>query len=124
MVQLLKNQIAKTGATPFVLSGFEAKVEEGLSLPVKEINELRRKALNDLTAQLTEIARSGEVHPFKEISSEKVPGKSPLFSAQISNVLQAKAAFDAGYDRVIVPYTLFEENRDFLKTSLLCLCLP
>ncbi len=111
----IKNQIGKTGSTPFVLSSFEAEVEEGLSLPVKEINELRRRVLNDLTAQLTEIARSGEVHPFKAISIAKMPSKSPGFSAQISNVSQAKAALDVGYDRVIVPYTLFKENRDFFE---------
>lgn len=44
----LKEQLGKTGSTPFVFNELQVEMEEGLSLPVSEINEVRRKALDEL----------------------------------------------------------------------------
>lgn len=43
-------QAAKTGDTPFEFSSIEALVEDGLSVPVSEINNIRRRALEELEA--------------------------------------------------------------------------
>ncbi len=44
----LADQLKKTGATPFEIHPLEIRLEDGLSLPVSEINEVRRKALDRL----------------------------------------------------------------------------
>jgi putative protease len=44
----LSAQLEKTGATPFELTDVEMELDENLSLPVSEINEVRRKALEAL----------------------------------------------------------------------------
>jgi len=44
----LAEQLGKTGATPFEIRDLEILLEEGLSLPVSEINDIRRKALDEL----------------------------------------------------------------------------
>lgn len=41
-------QLNKTGSTPFIFSGLSIDTEEGLTIPVSEINEVRRKALDSL----------------------------------------------------------------------------
>ncbi len=44
----LADQLGKTGATPFEFCGLAIRMEDGLSLPVSEINDIRRKALDEL----------------------------------------------------------------------------
>jgi putative protease len=44
----LREQLEKTGSTPFVFDRLQVELDEGLSLPVSEINEVRRKALERL----------------------------------------------------------------------------
>jgi putative protease len=44
----LKDQMGKTGSTPFVFEHLQIEMDEGLSLPVSEINEVRRNALDSL----------------------------------------------------------------------------
>lgn len=47
----LEKQLTKTGGTPYFVTSFSAQVGEGLSLPLSELNALRRAALEDLSAQ-------------------------------------------------------------------------
>lgn len=44
----LKDQLSRTGSTPFVFNELLTELEDGLSLPVSEINEVRRQALDRL----------------------------------------------------------------------------
>lgn len=44
----LREQLSKTGGTPFEFANLEIELEDGLALPISEINEVRRKALADL----------------------------------------------------------------------------
>lgn len=44
----LKEQLGKTGATPFTFSDLQVDIENDLTIPVSEINEVRRQALNGL----------------------------------------------------------------------------
>ncbi len=41
-------QVSKTGDTPFVFSKVDAEIDGGLSVPVSVINDLRRKALEEI----------------------------------------------------------------------------
>lgn len=50
-VERLQEQIGKTGATPFVFTDLQVELEENLSLPVSEINNLRRTALEQLESK-------------------------------------------------------------------------
>ncbi|MCD8142920.1 MAG: U32 family peptidase [Clostridiales bacterium] len=47
----LEGQLAKTGGTPYFCEAVHAEVEEGLSLPVSQMNALRREALDALSRQ-------------------------------------------------------------------------
>ncbi len=48
MPERLEEQLHKTGGTPFVFGRLEVDMEGGLSIPVSEINEVRRQALDRL----------------------------------------------------------------------------
>ena len=70
----LGEQLGKTGSTPFELHELEMELEEGLSLPVSEINEVRRTALETL---------------------ENIRGKAPARSAG-KNVIEAALRNELG----------------------------
>jgi len=86
MPERLEEQLRKTGATPFVFEKLEIDIEGGLSIPVSEINEVRRQALDRLLE--TRAGRYAGVHSdvgiskrLEEILSQ--PGRVMLQSEQI-----------------------------------------
>jgi putative protease len=44
----LKEQLGRTGSTPFYFSELEVDIANGLTIPISEINEVRRQALDEL----------------------------------------------------------------------------
>ncbi len=47
----VEEQLSRTGGTPFRCEKVTARVDEGLSLPLSALNDLRRRALDDLSRQ-------------------------------------------------------------------------
>jgi len=62
----LLEQLNKTGATPFFFEELKANIEEGLMLPVSEINELRRRALQDLEKKNLDSRKRNTGEDFEE----------------------------------------------------------
>lgn len=52
----VKKQLAKTGNTPFLFQSISVIMGEDVFIPVKEINELRRQALEEMKRMLTGIS--------------------------------------------------------------------
>ena len=61
----IRDQLSRTGGTPFVCRQVMAQVEEGLSLPLSALNSLRRQVLEELgKARLAPVSRqTGEFRP-------------------------------------------------------------
>ena len=51
--QVVEDQLAKTGGTPYRAERIVALVEDGLSVPLSAVNALRRQALEELSRQRT-----------------------------------------------------------------------
>lgn len=56
----IKENVQKTGNTPFVFSELVIETEPDIFMPMKSINQLRRDALEALEAKLTESSRRSE----------------------------------------------------------------
>ena len=105
------SQLAKTGATEFELGDAAITLDEGVSLPVKEINELRRSALSMLTDAVCLPERLGVNGQFQPcIGSAGFDGKVS-FNAEVMTLEQAHAAAMAGFDKLLVPYSLYEKHK-------------
>ena len=50
-----EQSLAKTGGTPYYLDKFDFNADEGLIVPVSELNSLRREALEDIKTQRSEV---------------------------------------------------------------------
>lgn len=64
-------QIKKTGGVPFFIEDIELNIGENLAVPLSEINSIRRKAIDDLTA----------------IRADKYPGRIGMAGFSIENTV-------------------------------------
>jgi putative protease len=47
----ISRQLSKTGGTPFVVRSLAVQLEDGLSVPISAVNDLRRQAIEDLSGK-------------------------------------------------------------------------
>ena len=87
----LEKRLRKTGDTPFEAAELEISLEDGLFVPVGQLNELRRSALEQLQDQLLEQGRrkapakqQENPYEFQSAASETEDGK-PLLNVWISS---------------------------------------
>lgn len=100
-------QLEKLGATPFaaVHSKTEAYVEDGVSLPVRELNQVRRQAVEELVRLRCQYKTRGEGRlPRKERVQR--PLQPVRLYAEVQNLEQAEAAVRRGIDRLYLPAEL------------------
>ncbi|MBQ8588470.1 MAG: U32 family peptidase [Clostridia bacterium] len=121
----ISTQIGKTGSTPYELGSLNIRLEEGVSLPVKEINEVRRRALDMLTDCICIPDRECKSEPFS-VHSKSRGILEPKLNAEVRTLLQAQAAYEAGFDRLLIPYYLYSDNKSYFdKTDWdICVVLP
>ncbi len=115
----LKKQLQKTGNTPFVFSSIEVDIKEPVFLPVKTINELRRKALQELEEALcaprqktdAPMAESAPHRRFLQPKTDSAGKQMPFLTAETTTKEQLQAACASGrLGRIYVPSDLFLEN--------------
>ena len=75
----IKEQLRKTGGTIFEIENIEMNLEQNAFIPIKEINELRRKALEGLEGKLRElIGRKPKEVQVKEFDIKEKQGKTEV----------------------------------------------
>ncbi len=110
----LIEQIGKSGSTPFALAGAEIDVDPGVSLPVKEVNNLRRDALTLLDEK---ICTSYRKSPAIKLTAKKIEGKiydKINLHAEVRTMEQLKSAINAGFDKILIPYGLYANHKDII----------
>lgn len=111
-------QMYKTGGTPYTCVENLAKVDDGLFLPAAEINELRRKLINELSA------RRGEYRRFTNGAIPAMPKKKAdpaepclIFQVRTAEQLTEElASLKPKY--VYVPAVVLAEEFDAVKPFL------
>lgn len=117
----LKEQLGKTGPTPFELEAVNVELEENLSLPVSEINEVRRRALEELERKRAETGacpadksrieaavRDEMNRPMpKRPERRSAPGISVYFYKLPANMDYAGLFPFIGADRLYLPFESF-----------------
>jgi putative protease len=78
----VEGQLSRTGGTPYHCEKAMARVEEGLSLPLSVLNNLRRQALEELSAQRV-VPPTRQKEPFRpgvRYENQKTP---PVFTVSV-----------------------------------------
>ena len=113
----LAGQFGRLGGTVFTLDGLDVQLEEGLILPVRELNNIRRRAVHLLEAErrakpvyekrkidVYEDAYSGSVNPARV----KPAGKKELI-ALCRNPEQVRASLDHGADWIYADFEFIKQ---------------
>lgn len=109
----LETQCAKLGNTPFLLEGFSAQLSDAVMLPISEINDARRRAIEELEqARLAAYLRP-PLSPVEEPgpqASRRSPEPRQLLAlaVNVDTKEQAAAALAGGTDWLIVSGERFQ----------------
>lgn len=103
-IEFLSRQLSKLGETIFTLSGIEAEIEDGLAVSAKDINEVRRNAVNLLSEK--RISKNTPIYKTTDyIKKENFKYNKKNISeirVRISSKKQMDSALTAA-DKIIIP---------------------
>lgn len=87
----LEGQLAKTGGTPYLCESVQADVAQGLSMPLSQVNALRREALDALSAERIRppARRTREYVPAPRMENRREP---PVFTVSCRETSQITPA--------------------------------
>ncbi|MCI8423597.1 MAG: U32 family peptidase [Lawsonibacter sp.] len=77
-----EGQLSRTGNTPYVCARVTTKVDEGLSLPLSVLNDLRRQALDGLTRQRTALP-ARRIEPYRPGVRYENTRKEPVLTVAL-----------------------------------------
>ena len=108
----VRKQIDRLGTTEYALNSLTVELDEGVMVPMSEINEARRMAAEALDAARLEAFAPKRMEKHKvDVQlvkpEKKVPKKHALLTVRVDTVSKAQAALAAGADYVIFGGDLF-----------------
>lgn len=122
----LQDQLNKTGSTPFDFTELHIELENGLVLPVSEINEVRRQALENLFEKRADRyagLRSGNgvrerIAQVLEMPDAMPSGRKPVISLYFYKWDPSIRYTDLGADRLYLPFAAIgtESFKDISKS--------
>ena len=118
--EVLRDQLGRLGNTPFRLDNIENRLGEGLMLPLSELNGLRRRAIDSLTAKMLAPYGRDRINPNFNISGSNVAHKlkpDSKLSVWVADLPGVIAAAKAGGDLIYAggdELTGFHWDRDAL----------
>lgn len=110
----IRKQLRKTGNTYFVFEYLEIEMEEGIFLPIKTLNELRRLAILKLTeAILLPFKRKNTTDIKISLKHQELPKKPFLISARVDTKEQLEVVLkNQIIGRIYADVALLEEDYD------------
>ena len=120
----IREQIRKTGGTIFEIENIEINLDQNAFVPIKEINELRRKALESLEEILRElIGRKPKEVELKELDIKEKQEKTKV--ALLLNLIKENYNYKnlAKIDRIYLPISevILAKNQEKLKEiTIIC----
>jgi len=115
-------QLGRLGTTPFWLDKLELEVDEGIMLPVSDLNEMRRLAVEELlqVAPRPKVDRhtyGQRIERWKQrqaVERTRLMGSvSPQISVAVSDIETLHAALKAGANRVLIGGEHWRSQRGF-----------
>lgn len=115
-------QFGRLGTTPFWLDKLELEVDEGIMLPVSDLNEMRRQAVEELlqAASRPKVDRhtyGQRIQRWKQRQAEEraslTMSSRPQISVAVSDVETLHAALKSGANRVLIGGEHWRSRREF-----------
>ena len=115
-------QLGRLGTTPFWLDKLELEVDEGIMLPVSDLNEMRRLAVEELLKDRPQTKIDGHtygqrIERWKQRQAEEraslMSSVSPQISVAVSDIETLQAALKSGAKRVLIGGEHWRSRRGF-----------
>ncbi len=107
----VEEQLRKLGSTVLEYESLDLDVEDGLYIPIKEINNVRRALCEQIENYILGVkpTYTGEkfVMPPKHSHNENMPS----YTASVLNLEQADMCYELGFERIYIPYSLYKNNK-------------
>lgn len=107
----LCEQLAKLGNTPFECKEISVFVDEGITVPVKEINTLRREAC-DMLAKKRQERKKREITDYNIPVRNRNNVRNVILTAEVMTKEQLTAAVQKGIKRIYAPAGLLGTLKD------------
>ena len=91
----LKEQLEKLGDTPFVASSVTVDISDGITVPIKEINETRRRLCDALLDELV-CKAPGRINDIKLEFKDTTRNTDVYLTAEVATTAQGKALISTG----------------------------
>ncbi len=118
----LKTQLLKLGDTPFYANDAEIILDGGITLPISEINNVRRLAMNEFIKEKSKSPeRRALGRKIKEYNSEK---KDLLLCAEVWTEEQAKACIENGITTIYADTPLANKLKNKYEYAEIVAKLP
>lgn len=103
--EIIERQLQRMGTTVYSIADLTISLEEGLMVPVSEINEARRRAVEALdTARLAGYDRVA-LQTFEKCQTVRKTGRRwtalPVIAVAVASIEQAQAALRGGADEIV-----------------------
>lgn len=115
-------QLSKTGSTPFELDGLTVNIGEGISLPVKELNEMRRDAFSKLEDERTR--RNADAKPPKYTLNIVGGTNKTVFTAGAMTYEQIKTLEKTDAERIYIPADVYDKHKDEFSSDRFYVKIP
>lgn len=106
----LRDQLLKLGSTPFECDDINITIDEGITIPIKEINSVRRECCESLIKQ-RQMREKGRELDF-EIEHINRKKTDIILTCEVSDEEQFKAAVKNNIKRIYVPNDLVGTLKD------------
>ena len=107
-----RTNLTKTGGTPFYENGFHSEIQDGLTVPMSEINALRRNALEQLIEKRTERKSVKCLEPTFPLTNSRKNKSPKYFRGRFTNSDIPDIFLDS--ELIYVPINLSDDEYDSL----------
>ena len=98
----VKDQLIKLGGTPFKVNNINISLPDNLFIVVKDLNELRRLAIDELIEIRKNVKKEVIINEIEEVSNNLKSSDKYSISVLVRNEEQANTAISLGVDRIYV----------------------
>jgi len=107
----IESQLRKLGSTVLEYKSLVLDVEEGLYIPIKEVNKVRREVCEKIELSIADINRSYKGEAFVLPKKERLRINTPKWTASVLNEKQADICFELGFSKIFIPYSLYKSKK-------------
>ncbi len=120
----LENQLVKMGNTPFLVKSVEIELDEGITMPVSEINATRRAAAEKLSQKICEIQLRRQFE-YTPVECGYAKQTTPVLVAEVSTYEQAKVCIENGIFEIYADtYLANRLYKDFKNANIIAKLPP